>query len=85
MNQTPEQQAWLDAQLAKATTPERVNPCVGLFGKGPEGKTCRTCAHLIRKGRGKTYIKCALRRNTNGPATDHRARWMACAKYEVAK
>lgn len=83
---TGEQQAWLTDQMAKQTTPERVNPCVALFGKGPDGKTCRTCAQLMRRGgASKVYLKCALRKNTNGPATDHRAGWMACSKYEEAK
>ena len=85
MNPTTEQQVWLNDQMAKATTPERVNPCVGIFGSGPAGRVCRECVHLYRKVMGKTYLKCALRRNTGGPATDHRARWAACAKFEEEK
>lgn len=55
------------------------------FGPGPEGKTCRTCRHFIRKHLAKSYFKCALRIQTSGPVTDHRAGWKACAKYEEAR
>jgi len=82
MNPTPEQQVWLSEQMAKVTTPERVNPCIGLFGAGPAGKKCKTCSHLMHQGR--RYLKCSFRKNTHGPATDHRAGWTACARYEEA-
>ena len=53
-----------------------------VFGPGPLGKTCRTCAYLIRNQReSRTYIKCGLRIHTNGPGTDHKAGWLACRKY----
>lgn len=45
--------------------------------------TCRTCAHLVRRTRSKTWLKCAKARQTSGPATDTRARWGACTLYEV--
>lgn len=83
MNPTPEQQAWLDDQMAKS--PVEPNPCVRQFGSGPEGETCRNCQLLLRKSMSKTYLKCALRKNTSGPATDHRAGWNACAKFELNK
>ena len=64
------------------------NPCVGLYGYGPEGKRCRTCALLLPgpTGHSKRWYKCALRRNPltmsfGGPDTDHRMKWNACAKY----
>ena len=65
------------------------NPCVGLFGKGPEGKRCKTCLSLRQYGlhRSKRWYKCLLRRDPRnpdklgGPKTDHRVRWNACAKY----
>lgn len=80
MNPTPEQQAWLNEQMSK--TPVEPNPCVRLFGPGPDGETCRHCAHLLRKRMSKTYLKCALRQNTSGPATDHKAKWNACTRFE---
>lgn len=76
-----EQQGWLTTQMAKVTSPERVNPCVAIFGIGPEGKKCRTCALLYRSMHSRCYLKCRLRKHTNGPGSDHKARWPACAKY----
>lgn len=56
-----------------------------VYGPGPEGKTCRTCRFLYRKRRdSRTYLKCMMRIHTNGPGTDHKAGWLACAKYEEA-
>lgn len=76
----PEAQAWFDDQMA-AGGHRRVNPCVRLYGSHAAGAKCKSCRMLIRKGMSKTYFKCGLRRNTNGPATDHRANWPACARY----
>ena len=83
---------WLADQLAKhgyrvydgalVKTKPKGNPCIPVFGKGPEGKICKHCTHLHRKRYSKTYIKCGLRPNTNGPGTDHKAGWEACGKYE---
>jgi hypothetical protein len=59
------------------------NPCVIAFGPGPDGKRCGTCSHIWARGDvAGTYLKCDLRLSTSGAATDHRARWPACAKYE---
>ena len=59
-----------------------INPCVALWGLGPEDKKCATCAFLFAKHYDKTYYKCRKRSNTNAPGTDHRVRFPACAKYE---
>ena len=60
------------------------NPCVHLFGRGPEGAVCKTCSHLttsnVRSRR--TFYKCDQRRMSHGAATDHRVRWRACGRYE---
>lgn len=59
------------------------NPCLIAFGPGPDGKRCGSCSHLFAQGGvAGTYYKCDLRKNTGGPATDHRYRWPACARYE---
>lgn len=59
------------------------NPCVAAFGPGPDGVTCSGCAHLFAWGdTAGRYLKCDMRRTTRGSATDHRAGWPACAKYE---
>ncbi|WP_231464755.1 hypothetical protein [Pedobacter sp. Leaf132] len=60
----------------------KINPCVGAYGKGPEGTRCKTCTHLYCKSFGKRYYKCELRKDTNGPATDHKVNWPSCRKYE---
>ena len=54
-------------------------------GTGPEGETCGSCAHLYRKQRAKTYLKCALTRAfwTGGGGTDVRKRDPACSKWEA--
>ncbi len=57
------------------------NPCVRQYGFGPVGKTCGYCVNLYAHGHEKNYWKCSLRKNTHGPATDHRYRWNACKKF----
>ena len=60
----------------------KVNPML-VHGPGPEGRICRDCVHLNQVGgTSGTYYKCDLRRNTRGPASDHRVRWPACVKFE---
>lgn len=59
------------------------NPCVLFYGEGPEGRICFDCVHFFKQpGTAGTYYKCDLRRVTRGPASDHRARWPACARFE---
>jgi hypothetical protein len=55
------------------------------IGTGPAGETCRTCRHLYRKRMGNTYLKCGLmeKYHSNGAATDIRAGWAACARWEA--
>lgn len=60
------------------------NPMVNLFGI-KKNKKCKTCVYLFCKKFSKNYYKCALRKNTNGPATDHRVNWNACNKYSEEK
>lgn len=62
-----------------------VNPCLKLYGKGPEGKRCKACKHLLAKRRGRTWYKCELRAGTyhkTSPVSDHRANWPACGRFE---
>jgi hypothetical protein len=58
------------------------NPMVAAYGPGPEDRRCWDCAHLLRYQAGGTWFKCDLRYNTGGAATDHRARWPTCARFE---
>lgn len=59
------------------------NPCIPVYGNGPDGAKCKTCKHLYAKQFSKTYHKCELRGNSNGPSTDHRVNWPSCGKYEL--
>lgn len=62
------------------------NPCLLMYGAGPDGVICKRCVHLFRQGGNKTFCKCKLRgKATHGPATDHYANWPACGKYEEVK
>jgi hypothetical protein len=62
----------------------KVNPMLAVVGPGPDGAICRDCIHLFRVGGvAGRYYKCDLRRVSSGPATDHRVRWPACAKFEA--
>lgn len=56
-------------------------------GTGPEGETCGSCAHLVRKQLAGTYLKCGLNRDrwTGGGKTDVRARDAACKAWASAE
>lgn len=62
-------------------TKEGTNPMLA-YGKGPEGRTCKTCAHIRVNRFGKNYYKCAKRGMSASAATDHRLKWPACAYYQ---
>jgi hypothetical protein len=66
-------------QFTAATDP---NPCVRLWGLGPEGTKCKTCVHLVVRQFANRYFKCRKRKMTSGPGTDHRVGWNACGLYE---
>jgi hypothetical protein len=60
----------------------------GQPGRGPEGATCRGCAHYRRvDGGSKRYLKCALMEAhwTRGPGSDIGAKDPACQHYEPAE
>lgn len=78
----PQLEAWFAEQ---ASDPALVNPCVRRFGLAEPAAKCKTCQLFIRKHYSKTYFKCALRGDTNGSATDHRANWPACGRYVKAE
>jgi hypothetical protein len=58
------------------------NPCIALYGPGPEGQTCKGCRHLFAHGHERAYWKCDLRTFSRGRATDHRVGWPACGRFE---
>ena len=49
-------------------------------GTGPEGETCASCRHYVRREFAKTYLKCGLNaaKWTGGRKTDVLARSPAC-------
>lgn len=58
------------------------NPCVQVYGYGPEGEECGDCGLLvIRFASGRRYYKCPLRRMSACEATDHRVGWRSCGKW----
>jgi hypothetical protein len=68
-----------------------VNPCIDMYGPGPEGRICRDCVHLQGFKQSATWYKCTKRAwKTKGgkypgtvyPGPDHRVRYPACAKFE---
>lgn len=82
---TPEQELWLSQQIQKQKlirVPNRVNPCLAMYGKGPDDKRCKTCVHLVSFACAKKYYKCDLRKITHGRATDHLVNWPACSQYQ---
>jgi hypothetical protein len=62
----------------------KINPCLSLYGPGPEGVTCRKCARLTWSGNERRYSKCTMRCISGGAATDHSVNFPACGKYEEA-
>lgn len=52
-------------------------------GTGPEGETCKSCKHLVRKSMSKVYLKCGLMAAhwTGGAGTDVRASDPACREW----
>jgi len=64
---------------------QHVNPCIALYGLGPDGQTCKGCLHLryhIQSNHKARFWKCDCRTLTHGRKTDHRVNWPACEKYE---
>jgi len=66
-------------------TAKRINTMHLVYGK-TEGKTCKTCDHLINsKNSGlyaRTYYKCTKSKMTHGSATDWRVNWQACGLHK---
>lgn len=74
-----------EAKPARTITPT-VNPCLALYGAGPENQPCVDCVHLRyrpQRNPKARYWKCDLRKLTDGPASDHRVNWPSCGRYEA--
>jgi hypothetical protein len=59
----------------------RINPCVSVYGDGPDGTTCRTCSRLFWSGNARAHSKCELRRYSRCAVTDHSQNFKTCGKY----
>jgi hypothetical protein len=82
----------LPPEVEPEPAPEQsVNPCIDMYGKGPEGRICRDCVHLHGFQQSATWYKCEKRKwkaksgknqGTIYPGGDHRVRWPSCAKFK---
>lgn len=54
---------------------------------GPEGTTCGTCVHKgpAQYEDASRYLKCALAKQTRGAATDLRAKWPGCERWQESR
>jgi hypothetical protein len=74
------EQALFDA--ARMVAPDRnPNPCISLYGYGPEDKRCKTCDFIFCHEYRKRFWKCSQRKYSHTAKTDHRLKWDACGKY----
>ena len=72
---------------AQKPKPEKVvgNPCILVYGTGPDGQTCKGCVHLryaLMRNPNARHWKCDRRVLTHGRGSDHKVSFPACAKYE---
>ena len=77
----------MDASLTKARKGLREpipRGYAALPGTGPEGETCKSCAHLTHRILSRPYIKCGLMKSywTGGRGSDILARAPACKRWE---
>lgn len=61
---------------------KEVNPMIIKYGPGPEDKRCKHCEHLGGYQQSAVWFKCRLRGVSHSTATDHRANWETCSKFE---
>lgn len=87
----PPAQAWPDWFRPSKYAPAQArlvalgrHPMGGALGSAET--SCGACVHLVRNGMrsGRVYLKCALSRQSCGPATDLRAKWRGCEKWTQA-
>ena len=51
-------------------------------GKGPDGRTCKTCQYLVRTQYAKVYFKCGTWTITGGPGTQIATTDFCCSRYQ---
>ena len=52
------------------------------YGLANNGKTCKSCKHLVCRRMGRTYYKCTKWTLSCSCASDVRVKWQACKLYE---
>ena len=55
-----------------------------LFGKSPDGLSCKDCEHFMTIQANRRYFKCAVYGNTDSAASDWRKKYIACGLYNKA-
>ncbi len=74
---------WNNVPIRTTSELDSINPCVRLYGAGPDDKQCKDCVHLYTFHQSARWFKCDQRpRHRKGISGDHRVRWPACAKYQ---
>ena len=53
------------------------------LGKGPDGRTCKTCHYLVRTQYAKVYFKCGTWKITAGPGTQIATTDPCCSRYQM--
>ena len=71
------------AAAARRSAVARLSKMHTIYGKAPDGQTCKNCINLerFRPGRN-TFLKCRLYGISSSEASDWRAKWPACGKYQ---
>ena len=67
-----------------APLPTRIRTMHTAYG-ATQGERCQTCVHLQRHRQAHTWLKCDLTVQTAGEATDWRAFWPACGRWQHAR
>lgn len=64
--------------------PRQIVKQLNRHGKGPAGKTCGECDHLLQLDRGyrKRFFKCELYGRSSSAASDWRKKWPACGQFK---
>ena len=75
---------WVDPPVPKQRKLQKIHTMRKLYGYRDD-RTCRECCYFDRvRHRAKTHFKCSWYGDTRGEATDWRATWKACGKFEEA-
>jgi hypothetical protein len=75
---------WFEKYKDDISYPERLRVMHASYGTTP-GKVCKNCIHLRRYHAGASWLKCELTKSTQSSATDWKAGWPACGKYEESQ